>query len=161
MPIWPRPLQARALAGAGRGQIKFRPDNLRMKIALAIATVVLALLWTGFIGLSAALASWVAGQGVDLQGGLQTIAQWPVPPWIALWTDAGTAEAVRATIVWSVEMLAAVMPWITPLLDWVAPLLWVIWAFGMVGLVVLAAVGLLLIGRMRKRARVAGVRYAD
>ncbi len=155
MPIWPRPLQARALAGAGRGQIKFRPDNLRMKIALAIATVVLALLWTGFIGLSAALASWVAGQGVDLQGGLQTIAQWPVPPWIALWTDAGTAEAVRATIVWSVEMLAAVMPWITPLLDWVAPLLWVIWAFGMVGLVVLAAVGLLLMGRMRKRARFA------
>jgi hypothetical protein len=58
-------------------------------------------------------------------------------------------------------MLAAVMPWITPLLDWVAPLLWVIWAFGMVGLVVLAAVGLLLIGRMRKRARVAGARYAD
>lgn len=155
MPIWPRPLQARALAGAGRGQIKFRPDNLRMKIALAIATVVLALLWTGFIGFSAALASWVAGQGVDLQGGLQTIAQWPVPPWIALWTDAGTAEAVRATIVWSVEMLAAVMPWITPLLDWVAPLLWVIWAFGMVGLVVLAAVGVLLIGRMRKRARFA------
>jgi hypothetical protein len=72
-----------------------------------------------------------------------------------LWTDAGTAEAVRATIVWSVEMLAAVMPWITPLLDWVAPLLWVIWAFGMVGLVVLAAVGLLLIGRRRKRARFA------
>ena len=56
------------------------------------------MLWTGFIGLSAALASWVAGQGVDLQGGLQTIAQWPLPPWIALWTDAGTAEAVRALV---------------------------------------------------------------
>jgi hypothetical protein len=132
-----------------------------MKIALAIGTAFLALLWTGFIALSAALANWVAGQGVDLQGGLQTIAQWPLPPWIALWTDAGTAEAVRASIVWSVEMLGAVMPWITPLLDWVAPLLWVIWAFGMVALVVLAAVGLLLIGRMRKRATIARTRYAD
>jgi hypothetical protein len=132
-----------------------------MKIALAIGTVLLALLWTGFIGISAALADWVAGQGGQLQGGLQTIAQWPIPPWIALWTDPATAETVRATIIWSVELLAVAMPWITPLLDWVAPLLWVIWAFGMVGLVVLAAVGLLLIGRMRKGARTSGARYAD
>jgi hypothetical protein len=47
------------------------------------------------------------------------------------------------------------------MLDWVAPILWVIWAFGMVGLVVLAAVGLLLISRMRKRAQFTGARYAD
>jgi len=144
----------KALAQELRGQTTFLADNLRMKIALAIGTAFLALLWTGFIALSAALADWVAGQGGQLQGGLQTIVQWPLPPWIALWTDPATAEAVRATIVWSVEMLGAAMPWITPLLDWVAPLLWVIWAFGMLGLVVLAAVGLLLIGRMRKRARI-------
>ena len=132
-----------------------------MKIALAIGTAILAVLWTGFIALSAALADWLAGQGGQLQGSLQALAQWPLPPWIALWTDPAAAEAIRATLVWSVELFAAAMPWITPLLDWVAPLLWVIWAFGMVGLVALAAVGLLLIGRMRKRARVAGARYAD
>lgn len=129
-----------------------------MKIALALGTATLALLWTGFIALSAALADWLAGQGGQLQGGLQALAQWPLPPWIALWTDPAAAEAIRATIVWSVEMLAALMPWITPLLDWVAPLLWVVWAFGMVGLVVLAVVGLLLIGRMRKRRQFAGAR---
>lgn len=129
-----------------------------MKIALAIGTATLALLWTGFIALSAALADWLAGQGGQLQGGLQALAQWPLPPWIALWTDPAAAEAIRATIVWSLEMLAALMPWITPLLDWVAPLLWVVWAFGMVGLVVLAAVGFLLIGRVRKRRQFAGAR---
>lgn len=129
-----------------------------MKIALALGTATLALLWTGFIALSAALADWLAGQGGQLQGGLQALAQWPLPPWIALWTDPAAAEAIRATIVWSVELFAAAMPWITPLLDWVAPLLWVIWAFGMVGLVALAAVGLLLIGRMRKRRQFAGAR---
>ena len=130
-----------------------------MKIALSIGTVLLALLWTGFIGISATLADWVAGQGGQLQGGLQTIAQWPIPPWIALWTDPATAEAVRATIVWSVEMLAVAMPWITPLLDWVAPLLWVIWFFGIVVLVVLAGLGLLLIGRLRKRSRIIPASY--
>jgi hypothetical protein len=130
-----------------------------MKIALSIGTVLLALLWTGFIGISAALADWVAGQGGQLQGGLQTIAQWPIPPWIALWTDPATAEAVRATIVWSVEMLAVAMPWITPLLEWVAPLLWVIWFFGIVVLVVLAGLGLLLIGRLRKRSRIIPASY--
>ena len=129
-----------------------------MKIALAIGTATLAVLWTGFIALSAALADWLAGQGGQLQGSLQALAQWPLPPWIALWTDPAAAEAIRATLVWSVELFAAAMPWITPLLDWVAPLLWVIWAFGMVGLVALAAVGLLLIGRMRKRGRFAGAR---
>ncbi len=129
-----------------------------MKIALAIGIATLAVLWTGFIALSAALADWLAGQGGQLQGSLQALAQWPLPPWIALWTDPAAAEAIRATLVWSVELFAAAMPWITPLLDWVAPLLWVIWAFGMVGLVALAAVGLLLIGRMRKRGRFAGAR---
>ncbi|TAH09688.1 MAG: hypothetical protein EAZ11_14240 [Curvibacter sp.] len=130
-----------------------------MKIALAIGSVLLALLWTGFIGISAALADWVAGQGGQLQGGLQTIAQWPIPPWIALWTDPATAEAVRATIVWSVEMLAVAMPWITPLLDWVGPLLWVIWFLGVVVLVVLAGLGLLLIGRISKRSRISSASY--
>lgn len=150
----------RALAGALRCPTLFRADNLRMKIALAIGTAFLALLWTGFIALAAALADWVAGHGGQLQGGLQGIAQWPLPPWIALWTDPATAEAVRAMIVWSVELLGAAMPWITPLLDWVAPLLWVIWGVGMVGLMGLAAVGWLLIGRMRKRSRLADTRYA-
>ena len=65
----------------------------------------------------------------------------------------------RASVVWTVEALTAFMPWIVPLLEWVAPLWWVIWAIGMVILVVLAGLGLLLISRLRGRtppARFAG-----
>ena len=123
-----------------------------MKILFASGTALIALLWTVFIAVSAALADWLAGQGGQLQGGMQALAQWPMPPWIGLWLDPALAEALRASVVWTVEALTAFMPWIVPLLEWVAPLLWVIWAIGMVILVVLAGLGLLLISRLRRRA---------
>jgi hypothetical protein len=123
-----------------------------MKILFALGTALIALLWTAFIAVSAALADWLAGQGGQLQGGMQALAQWPMPAWIGLWLDPALAEALRASVVWTVEALTAFMPWIVPLLDWVAPLLWVIWAIGMVILVVLAGLGLLLISRLRGRA---------
>jgi hypothetical protein len=130
-----------------------------MKILFASGTALLALLWTLFIAVSAALADWLAGQGGQLQGGMQALAQWPMPPWIGLWLDPALAEALRASVVWTVEALTAFMPWIMPLLEWVAPLLWVIWALGMAMLVALAGVGLFLISRLRRRAPPA--RYAS
>lgn len=129
-----------------------------MKIVLALGTALLAIFWTVFIAICAALADWLAGQGGQLQGGLQTITQLPMPPWIALWVDPALAETVRASVIWSIEVITALMPWIVPLLEWIAPLLWVIWGFGMFALVVLAVIGLLVIGRLRRRPRV--VRYA-
>ena len=130
-----------------------------MKILFASGTALLALLWTLFIAVSAALADWLAGQGGQLQGGMQALGQWPMPPWIGLWLDPALAEALRASVVWTVEALTAFMPWIMPLLEWVAPLLWVIWALGMAMLVALASVGLFLISRLRRRAPPA--RYAS
>lgn len=130
-----------------------------MKILFASGTALLALLWTLFIAVSAALADWLAGQGGQLQGGMQALAEWPMPPWIGLWLDPALAEALRASVVWTVEALTAFMPWIMPLLEWVAPLLWVIWALGMAMLVALAGVGLFLISRLRRRASPA--RYAS
>ncbi|WP_296493374.1 hypothetical protein [Rhodoferax sp.] len=123
-----------------------------MKILLVLGTAVVALLWTVFIAVSAALADWLAGQGGQLQGGMQALTQWPMPAWIGLWLDPALAETLRASVVWSVEALAAFMPWIVPLLEWVAPLLWVIWAIAMAVLVALAGVGLFVIGRLRGRA---------
>ncbi len=129
-----------------------------MKIIFASGTALIAILWTVFIAVSAALAEWLAGQGGQLQGGMQAITQWPMPAWIGLWLDPALAETLRASVVWSVGALTAFMPWIVPLLAWVAPLLWVVWAIGMVILVVLAGLGLLLISRLRRHTPPA--RYA-
>jgi hypothetical protein len=124
-----------------------------MKIAIALGSVLLALIWTGFIAVCAALADWIAGQGGQLQGGMQTLSQWPMPPWVALWVDPALAETIRASVIWSVEVITALMPWITPMLEWVAPLLWVIWAVGLLALVAIAALGLLIVGRLRRSPR--------
>ena len=86
------------------------------------------------------------------------LAQWPMPPWVALWVDPAMAETVRASVIWSLEAITALMPWILPLLEWIAPLLWVLWAVGIVGLVVVAGIGLFVIGRLRRRSRT--VQYA-
>jgi hypothetical protein len=67
------------------------------------------------------------------------------------------AEVFRATVIWLVEIITAVMPWILPLLEWVAPLLWVIWSVGILALVAAAALGLLFVSRSRRRPRT--VRY--
>ena len=130
-----------------------------MKIALSAGTALIALLWTAFIAVWAALADWLASQGGQLQGGVQALAQWTLPAWIGRWVDPALADTLRTAVVWSVEALIAFMPWIVPLLAWVAPLLWVIWAIGMAMLVALAAAGCVLIGRLRRRSR--PVRYAE
>lgn len=102
------------------------------------------------MALSVSLVDWLAGQGGQLQSGMQTISQWPLPPWTSLWLDPAWMEALRASMVWTVEVFAAWTPWIAPVLDWIAPILWGIWALGMAGLVVLAGLGLWLVGRLRR-----------
>ena len=127
-----------------------------MKILLASVVALIALLWTVMIAVSAALTDWLAGQSGQLQVGVQALTQWPMPAWIGLWLDPALAETLRASAVWAVEVLTAFMPWVVPLLEWVAPLLWVIWAIGMALLVTLAGIGLFLIGRLRRRERPVG-----
>jgi hypothetical protein len=129
-----------------------------MKILLTAGIALLALLallWTGFIGISAALADWVLSQGGQLQGGLHSIAQWPLPAWVTLWFDPAAAEMVHAATVWLLESLTRLMPWILPILGWVAPLLWVVWALGMAALVIAAAIGWWLIARVRQQPSIA------
>jgi len=128
-----------------------------MKIAVALGSALLALAWTVLIAVCAALTDWIAAHGGQLQGGMQTMLQWPMPPWVALWVDPGVAEVFRATVIWLVEIITEVMPWILPLLEWVAPLLWVIWSVGILALVAAAALGLLFVSRSRRRPRT--VRY--
>jgi hypothetical protein len=123
-----------------------------MKFVILIGTGLLALVWTAFIALSAALADWLANQGGQLQGGLLAVSQWPMPPWVALWTDPAVAETLRASVVWTLDLAAALMPWILPLLAWIAPVLWIIWGFGLLALLVLASLGILLLGRSRRRS---------
>lgn len=120
-----------------------------MKILMWAGTGLVAVLWTLMIAVMASLANWLAGSADQAAGGLQAISQWPVPAWAALWIDPALLEPVKAIMVWGMDLLVTATPWLTPLLAWVAPLLWVVWAVVMLSLLAIAIGGHFLIGKLR------------
>ncbi len=122
-----------------------------MKALLWTGTGLVALLWTLMIAIMASLTSWLASSTDQAVGGWQTISEWPLPAWLTLWMDPALMEPVKATVVWGMDALATATPWLAPLLAWVGPLLWVVWAVVMLLLLVISAGGHLLVGRLRQQ----------
>lgn len=120
-----------------------------MKLLMWAGTGVVALLWTLMIAVMASLAAWLVGSADQAVGGLQAISQWPVPTWLALWLDPALLEPIKDMVASGMDLLVTATPWLTPMLAWIAPLLWVIWALVMVLLLAIAAGGHLLMGKLR------------
>lgn len=120
-----------------------------MKLLLWGGAGLVALLWTLMIAVVASLATWLAGSADQAVGGLQAISQWPTPAWLAVWMDPALLEPFRAMAVWVMDLLATSAPWLTPMLGWVAPMLWVLWAMVMLLLLVIAVGGHYLVGKLR------------
>ena len=121
-----------------------------MKLLIWASAVVVALLWTLMIAVMASLATWLVGSADQAVGGLQAISQWPMPAWLALWVDPALLEPVKAMVAGGMDLLVTATPWLTPLLAWIAPLLWLVWALVMVLLLVIAVAGHLLVGKLRR-----------
>ncbi|OYT92518.1 MAG: hypothetical protein CFE43_07680 [Burkholderiales bacterium PBB3] len=119
-----------------------------MKILLWVTVLLLAAVWTGGIALLASLANWLAGAGGQVVGAVQTVAEWPVPGWAAVWMDPAWLDGVRAVLTWTIDASATYAPWLFAALGWIAPLLWVLWGLGMAVLLGIAGVGHVLIGRV-------------
>ncbi|MBA3058797.1 MAG: hypothetical protein KJ614_15070 [Gammaproteobacteria bacterium] len=119
-----------------------------MKALLWTGTGLVALLWTLMVAIMASLANWLVGSADQAVGGLQTMSQWPMPAWLSLWMDPALLEPIKAMVVWGMDALATATPWLTPLLAWVAPLLWVVWALVMLLLIVIAVGGHLLASKL-------------
>ena len=123
-----------------------------MKILLWGVALLLAMVWTVGIALLASVANWLAGAGDQVVGAVQLVAEWPAPPWAALWMDPAWLDGVRAMLTWAIDSVAIYAPWLFAVLGWLAPLLWVLWGLGMFLLVVLAAVGQMLLGKVQPPA---------
>lgn len=120
-----------------------------MKLLIWAITGLVAVFWTLMVAISASLANWLAGSTDQAVVGLQAISQWPVPAWVALWIDPVLLEPIKAMMVWGMNLLVTATPWLTPLLSWLAPLLWVVWAVVMLMLLVVAFAGHFLVGKLR------------
>jgi len=124
-------------------------ENIDMKALVWGIVALLAVLWSAGMAVLASVSGWLARSADQAAGSVKDLAGLTLPPWMEVWLDPAWHEALAAFAVASQEALAWVTPWIGPVLEWVAPLLWVVWGFGMLGLVLLAVGGQFVIGRMR------------
>lgn len=122
-----------------------------MKIALWSVVGLLAAIWTGGALVAAALTRWgadlIAAGGVTELG--RSLAQWPVPPWVAPWVDTAWIQAVQQAFLWSVDTLGQALPWLGSAVGWLTPFVWVLWGLGVIALLLLAGFAHLLLGRAR------------
>jgi len=120
-----------------------------MKVLVWGVAVLLALLWSAGVALLASVSGWVARSADQALGGVKDVAGLSLPPWLDAWLDPAWREGLFAFITASQDVLAWVTPWVGPLLEWVAPLLWVFWGIGILMLLVAAAGSQFLIGKLR------------
>lgn len=133
------------------GQLPRRTEgNQAVKLLVWAGAGLVGVLWTLMIAVTASLANWLASSTDQAVGSLQTMSQWPMPAWLTLWMDPALLEPFKGIVVWGMDLLVAATPWLAPLVAWVAPMLWVVWALVMLLLLVIALGGHLLAGKLAR-----------
>lgn len=126
-----------------------------MKAVIWILFVLAVLVWTGFAALVAQAISWSSAQLAT--GAVGTLEMATNNVVIPVWANPWLAPADWATILMSVQSAldnaAAAIPLLGSVLGWLAPLVWIIWALGLVALFALLIAGILLVKRFGNRSR--------
>ncbi|MEJ7929809.1 hypothetical protein WG922_07485 [Ramlibacter sp. AN1015] len=115
----------------------------------------LALVWTGGAFVFAELAQWGAqalasGVAGDAARGLATL---PVPQWIVLWVDPALVQTAQSMVLWTFDTAREAVPLLGSAAGWLAPLVWVVWAVGLLAVLVGAGGSHLVLHRLRGRIR--------
>jgi hypothetical protein len=108
-----------------------------------------AVVWTAGAWVAAGLTEWGAqalASGAAVEAG-RAAAQWPVPPWVALWVDPAWVTAAQETVRWSLDALAHLLPAVGSVGPWLVAAVWVVWAVGLAGGLVIAVIGHLALRR--------------
>ncbi len=129
-----------------------------MKVALWLLVLLLAILWTGGAALTAFLTE--AARALIASGGANDLglaaAQVPVPAWLALWgIDPSWVRGLQESLLWVVQATRDLLPWIGSALGYLVALVWVLWAIGLIVLLLLAGGAHLLLGRRGRPAQAA------
>lgn len=111
----------------------------------------LALCWTGVAAGSVQITEWLltlvaSGQATDVA---TAAGQWPVPAWLAVWIDPAWLKAMQGAWLGMVQWLGQVLPGAGGLMAWITPLVWTVWALGMLCLLVPALALHWLSGRLK------------
>lgn len=104
-----------------------------MKKAIWILVSLLGLLWTSLAWLLGSLSDWLARALASGEAGRagQAVAEWPLPDWLAVWIDAERLRALQALLLDLLDRAQSALPLLGSALQWLEPMIWVLWALGL------------------------------
>lgn len=107
-----------------------------MKILVWAVFGLLAASWTGLALLVSLLTRWGA-QWLASGGASELDKAAPQWPWIPAWMEPAWLQAAQDAFVWIQAALPLSMPLIGSAMQWIVPLVWVLWGLGLVLLLAL------------------------
>ncbi len=111
-----------------------------MKIAVWVVFGIVTLLWTIGTFIAAKLTQW--GTALLANGNIdplsRSVAEWPMPQGLPVWLDPAMIQTLQQFALLSLDGLRDAMPYMSMLMGWLVPMIWAVWAFGLVCLVALA-----------------------
>lgn len=81
---------------------------------------------------------WSSGGPADWMVWLE---RWQIPLWLVPWLPMDGVTALKAWLTTLGPWLQSLLAQVPALLDWLAPLVWLVWTLGAAGLLVLGVVG--------------------
>lgn len=121
-----------------------------MKTIIWIVFAVAAALWTGLAYVSVEALRWMAdlmSEGAKAGQWADLATNWSLPSWLLIWVDAQQVQALQLALVKAIEQLQGSWPGLGSTLGWLVPLVWGIWALGMLLLLLPAGLGHWLVSR--------------
>lgn len=112
-------------------------------------------IWTGMTLLAVHLVDWIAQTSgstlpTDFGAVLGTI---PVPSWLAVWIDPVWIQSIQSGLVGVIEGVTQTVPYFASAIDWLSPLIWIVWGLGALALFIFAIAGHWLVGSFSKTPR--------
>jgi len=120
----------------------------------------LAALWSGGVWLLDGILSWVvnAASATPAPDWVAVFKTWEPPPWLvqmSAWMGWGDVAQWQGLAQAAMEGLISTLPWLGTVLSWLEPILVVLWAVGLLILLVLGGLAHAWVRRMaRQRQRV-------
>lgn len=142
----------RVVGGSASGALTLGVKN--MKVLIWVVTALLAAVWSGMAVVAVSLTGWMLSvvDAAQIGQAAGTMGQWPVPAWLAPWVDAAWLQGMQQVLADLVIWLEQVMPSASSLMAWITPAVWILWALGMLVLLLIAAVMHWLVGRVQTPA---------
>ncbi len=111
---------------------------------------VLLLGWSGMAWVSAELVGWLGSAVGALPAGqaAQTLGDWPVPAWVALWVSPEVIQGLQAAWLEIAGWLGALLPSAEGVSGVVIAVVWIGWGLGALTLLTVAGLAHWLVGRL-------------